>query len=854
MAQETMQERERRLERAMGETLLTQEEKERRLEASTGRLTPKPSSAPRYLSAKAKNYTFSSTPPQKPKTLTPTALAEQKKASDQLIEDEAQILQDKIDDTKRQDESYIKAQNTYERERQEAKAQQKKSDYEKAQKEAKRLATIYSQQQQDIRDSRQKGITGTGTRRYAGSLPPQALTPDKYGDMVFYGDRTALFSSQAVDPKYDTYGESNSGYKNASSVPQALSQDDYGVQQEKERVVQQKASGNLKAKEEKAKEKAVKEAQKQIANIEKTLREENKDFGSGYMSPEKIRIELEKTWQSMIGQLSKNDQTRFYKTQNEDLKARGINVPFSEYKLDPLKYDEELNNLTAEGLKQRIRSIDLSRVTTEESEKRSEASSTAGNLVKLTNKQIEDLSPVVYLDSITTKETDQTGKDSKEWKANNILKGLSGIPKDTPNAVVDGTTADSIANANVLATDPDYIPLKWEGSDHVNPAVPSIDPSNDETPFQSRTPAEIKAQTDTSKFPEPDWSLLARMRGSSADQFLSRDQQIDARESSYNSPKDIPLKYHTYETDNGIEKWYKGITGKDVTMGSFGIDSRIKNWGLSPSDYKKAVKLGYVEKWYEGIHEELKKQREIIDKGIKAKETTSGGSILEMSVDAIESLNNNPSLNTITTGTSVIQPVPETTTIKLNEQAKIVPSKVPEYVEAVEKAESILVTSKPLDTSVHDATQNPDTWNNDTSAYIDKEGAKKQLGIWSFSGYSQLYPSKNVKANEYPSTLVWQSGEDTWQKVNLETGISSTYNGLSEKEIKGFTGLSKTKLDKIRAEQPPTPNLPSTLAVTKTQSKAPKNKKFNIVGNNGRQWVAGVTKGDIRFRLATRKK
>ena len=493
----------------------------------------------------------------------------------------------------------------------------------------------------------------------------------------------------------------------------------------------------------------------------------------------------------------------------------------------------------------------------DKTKKKSERSSTAGNLVKLTNKQIEDLSPVVYLDSITTKETDQTGKDSKESKANEILRGLSGIPKDTPNAVVDGTTADSIANANVLATDPDYIPFEIGGtgtSNYVNPAVPSIDPSNDETPFQFRTPAEIKAQTDTSKFPEPDWSLLARMRGSSADEFLTSNQQIDARESSYNSPKDIPLKYHTYETDNGIEKWYEGITGKDVTMGSFGIDSRIKNWGLSPSDYKKAEKLGYVEKWYEGIHEKLKKQREIIDKGIKAKETSSGGSIFEMSVDAIESLNNNPSLNTITTGTSVIQPVAETTTIKLDKEAEIVPSKVAEYVDAVKKAEAILVTSKPLDTSVHDATQNPDKWNNDTSAYIDKEGAKKQLGIWSFSGYSQLYPSKNVKANEYPSTLVWQSGEDTWQKVNLETGISSTYNGLSEKEIKGFTGLSQAKLNNIKAEQPPTPNLPSTLAVTKTQFKAPKNKKFNIVGNNGRQWVAGVTKGDIRFRLATRKK
>jgi len=450
-----------------------------------------------------------------------------------------------------------------------------------------------------------------------------------------------------------------------------------------------------------------------------------------------------------------------------------------------------------------------------------------------------------YLDNLNTKPFSKRNFDSKAEsdKAKEIQESKDKLGDDSANPYTSGY------KPNINATDPNNIPLTVEISNKqqfLSPATPSVSPANDETSYQYLTPAERKSQAGTSNaLPQPNWELLARIRGTNTfdDQFLSRDQLLEQRNKSYNPPSDIPQKYHKFDDD-----------GKDITLGTYGIDSRIKNWGLSQKEYDNALKFGYVDKWYNGIHEDLLKKKEILDKGVKQKETAKGRET-SISIEATEVLAENKALNTMATGTANIQPVSQTTEIALDPQTKINPKKVTEYVEAVEKAESMLVTKKPLDTSVHDATQNPDKWDKDTSAYIDKEGAKKQLGIWSFSGYSQLYPSKNVKANEYPSTVVWQSGKDTWQKVNLETGISSTYNGLNEKEIKGFTGLSKKALNNIKAEQPPTPNLPQTLVVTKTQSKSPtKSKKFNIVGNNGRQWVAGVTKGDIRFRLATRKK
>ncbi len=792
--------------------MATLEEQERQLERRQSRLKPKKrtSSTPKKDDNFQEGVTFKKNVPQI-KGLSPQAQAERKAREDEIKALEQERRQTIIERERKfkQEEADAIAQaeqDQKDKERQELK--EKDQSERKARQE-------YSQSQAEVREQRQKEkyTTPLSSPLYApeGLAKPQVLKPDDYGNISFYTDNSALFSQRAIKPDFDTYAERTSGYsmsKKQMVDPSLENPEGVGSLTSKEIKETQKSLNNIKNFE-----------KQQQKSIQEMILREQEDFASGYKTKEQIKAELQKVWAEQLSQLTSYEQAEFIKNQNQALQDRGINVPFSEYKLDPLKYDKELE---------------------EQSQRKK----------NFTNLQAKQLASVIdleqqYLDNLNTQPFSKKTYDSKAEsdRAKEIEESKETLGDDSANPYTSGY------KPNINATDPNNIPLTVEinrKGQFLSPATPSVSPANDETPYQYITPAERKELSGTANVPpQPPWELLARLRGTNTfdDQFLTRDQLLEQRNNSYNPPSDIPQKYHVFD-DNG----------KDITLGTYGIDSRIKNWGLSEKEYRDAVKFGYVDEWYDGIHEDLLKKKKILDEGVKQKETAKGRET-SISIEATEVLAENKALNTMATGTANIQPVSQTTEIALDPNTKIDPKKVDNYVDTVAKVEEILVTKKPLDTSVHDATQNPENWDKDTSAYIDKEGGKKQLGIWSFSGYSQLYPSKNVKDNEYPSTIVWQSGEDTWQKVNLETGMSSTYSGKNKELINEFTGLSKKALDKIKTIQPPTPNLPASLVVTKTQRKAPaKSKKFNVVGNNGRQWVAGVTKGDIRFRLATKRK
>ncbi len=315
--------------------MATLEEQERQLERRQSRLKPKKrtTSTPKKDDGFQEGVTFKKNVLQT-KTLSPQAQAERKAREDEIKALEQKRKQTIIERERKlkQEEADAKAQAE-----QDQKDKEKQELIEKDQSERK-ARQEYSQSQAEVREQRQeeKYTTPLSSPLYApeGLAKPQVLKPDDYGNISFYTDNSALFSQKAIKPDFDTYGERTLGYsmpKKQLVDPSLENPEGVGSLTSKEIKEAQKSLNNIKNFE-----------QQQQKSIQEMILREQEDFASGYKTKEQIKAELQKVWAKQLSQLSSYEQAEFIKNQNQALQDRGINVPFSEYKLDPLKYDKEL--------------------------------------------------------------------------------------------------------------------------------------------------------------------------------------------------------------------------------------------------------------------------------------------------------------------------------------------------------------------------------------------------------------------------------------------------------------------------------------------------------------------------------
>ena len=277
---------------------------------------------------------------------------------------------------------------------------------------------------------------------------------------------------------------------------------------------------------------------------------------------------------------------------------------------------------------------------------------------------------------------------------------------------------------------------------------------------------------------------------------------------------------------------------------------KTKNYGLTDKEYKEAVRLNYVTPWTEKTYDNVVKNKETITETTTVK---SNPEKQEVEVQTQLGTAMSKAINDNTTATlsssSYTLPKEDITGgyqgLDLNNSAKIPVTEANKVIDEINKEDVKQIAFNIIDKEGHNTKLSPNDFDN---IVIDKDGKPKPVQEWSFSNWDTS-KSKSVKKGEYPKVLVYKADNNTWAKVNMETGVVNTVRTKDGENPPKKWKVPVSAITLAKQNTPPHPNLPKGFIVLETQKKQPKNKKFNVRGKEGaRGYTVGVTKGQVKFR------
>tara|TARA_B100000530_G_scaffold312841_1_gene240766 strand:- start:3521 stop:5911 length:2391 start_codon:yes stop_codon:yes gene_type:complete len=481
-------------------------------------------------------------------------------------------------------------------------------------------------------------------------------------------------------------------------------------------------------------------------------------------------------------------------------------------------------------------------------------------LIEEENKKLEDSSSQKFAKDtsprfVSNVDIQQQQEDSERGNVNVVA------PAPMPLEV-----AEKVAAAEILQDSRFFIgqgtgesekslqnPFAPKGTDYVNEVIPAEADSivldnptvdgttrlssealasalNTNNPYQYRSASEVasihstwadevrKAQYNEKAIPQPDWALLSRIRG------FSQYDTFEENEARKNSVDKIPSKYNATEP-------------------SYGIDARIPNYGLSQKDYDKALKLNLIEPWTENTYNQLQKRLEEIKDTTKVQQSNNATEV-ETNFSSSSALSDN-TVGTISTSefTSPSKaPDGSLSTLALNTEQSFPVQKANEVIKEIDAEDVKQIAFNIIDKEGHDKSLTPEDYKN--NPVINGQPVKE----WTFSDW-ETKSNKKVKKDQYPSVIVYKADENTWAKVDLESGVVNTIRTKKGEDPPSRWKVPLKAIKVAKENTPPNPNLPSGFIVLETQKKTPKNKKFNVRGKEGNPgYTVGVTKGQVKFR------
>ena len=277
---------------------------------------------------------------------------------------------------------------------------------------------------------------------------------------------------------------------------------------------------------------------------------------------------------------------------------------------------------------------------------------------------------------------------------------------------------------------------------------------------------------------------------------------------------------------------------------------KTKNYGLTDKEYNEAVRLNYVTPWTPKTYDNVVKNKETITETTTVK---SNPEKQEVEVQTQLGTAMSKAINDNTTATlsssSYTLPKEDITGdykyLELDNSAKIPVTEANKVIDEINKEDVKQIAFNIIDKEGHSTKLSPNDFDN---VVIDKDGKPKPVQEWSFSNWDTS-KSKSVKKGEYPKVLVYKADNNTWAKVNMETGVVNTVRTKDGENPPKRWKVPVSAITLAKQNTPPNPNLPKGFIVLETQKKQPKNKKFNVRGKEGaRGYTVGVTKGQVKFR------
>ena len=277
---------------------------------------------------------------------------------------------------------------------------------------------------------------------------------------------------------------------------------------------------------------------------------------------------------------------------------------------------------------------------------------------------------------------------------------------------------------------------------------------------------------------------------------------------------------------------------------------KTKNYGLTDKEYKEAVRLNYVTPWTPKTYDNVVKNKETITETTTVKSNPEKQEVevqTQLGTAMSKAINDN---TTATLSSSSYTRTKEDITggyqgLDLNNSAKIPVTEANKVIDEINKEDVKQIAFNIIDKEGHSTKLSPNDFDN---VVIDKDGKPKPVQEWSFSNWDTS-KSKSVKKGEYPKVLVYKADNNTWAKVNMETGVVNTVRTKDGENPPKKWKVPVSAITLAKQNTPPHPNLPKGFIVLATQKKQPKNKKFNVRGKEGaRGYTVGVTKGQVKFR------
>ena len=277
---------------------------------------------------------------------------------------------------------------------------------------------------------------------------------------------------------------------------------------------------------------------------------------------------------------------------------------------------------------------------------------------------------------------------------------------------------------------------------------------------------------------------------------------------------------------------------------------KTKNYGLTDKEYNEAVRLNYVTPWTPKTYDNVVKNKETITETTTVKSNPEKQEVevqTQLGTTMSKAINDN---TTATLSSSSYTRTKEDITggyqgLDLNNSAKIPVTEANKVIDEINKEDVKQIAFNIIDKEGHSTKLSPNDFDN---VVIDKDGKPKPVQEWSFSNWDTS-KSKSVKKGEYPKVLVYKADNNTWAKVNMETGVVNTVRTKDGENPPKRWKVPVSAITLAKQNTPPNPNLPKGFIVLETQKKQPKNKKFNVRGKEGaRGYTVGVTKGQVKFR------
>tara|TARA_Y100001938_G_C8098364_1_gene439730 strand:+ start:2885 stop:5239 length:2355 start_codon:yes stop_codon:yes gene_type:complete len=277
---------------------------------------------------------------------------------------------------------------------------------------------------------------------------------------------------------------------------------------------------------------------------------------------------------------------------------------------------------------------------------------------------------------------------------------------------------------------------------------------------------------------------------------------------------------------------------------------KTKNYGLTDKEYNEAVRLNYVTPWTPKTYDNVVKNKETITETTTVKSNPENQEVevqTQLGTAMSKAINDN---TTATLSSSSYTLPKEDITggyqgLELDNSAKIPVREANKVIDEINKEDVKQIAFNIIDKEGHNTKLSPNDFDN---IVIDKNGNPKPVQEWSFSNWDTS-KSKSVKKGEYPKVLVYKADNNTWAKVNMETGVVNTVRTKDGENPPKKWKVPVSAIKLAKQNTPPHPNLPKGFIVLETQKKQPKNKKFNVRGKEGaRGYTVGVTKGQVKFR------